>query len=146
MQKWKTAYVYFWSASEVKYNNVCISDMQNWRISEVRTKQTWPAVPRAIVNLKASVPYSLIVSKGSMTFPNVLDIFRPWNNNYTNCLIHQNIKINIRVYYKCIRELMLWTRNRQGCNKQTFDHPRSFLLYTICATNLHEWYTNVSNK
>lgn len=35
-------------------------------------------MPKESVNRNASVPYSLIVSMGSTTFPNVLDIFRPW--------------------------------------------------------------------
>lgn len=43
----------------------------------IRFMPTCPAVPRERVKRNASVPYSLIVSKGSMTFPKVLDILRP---------------------------------------------------------------------
>jgi hypothetical protein len=42
-----------------------------------KQNQTCPAVPKESVNLNASVPYSFMVSRGSMTFPNVLDIFLP---------------------------------------------------------------------
>jgi hypothetical protein len=58
-------------------NNREVTKLDECQMKKTMEKQTWPAVPMQSVNLNASVPYSFMVSRGSMTFPSDFDILRP---------------------------------------------------------------------